>query len=77
MTTDRIASRGLEHPHPSRLDPRDPYRAEILAAHAEAVAAGKAGYLDPASGQFVFTAASLAAAGRCCLSGCRHCPYLE
>jgi hypothetical protein len=61
MTTERIASRGLEDPHPSRLDPHDPHRAQILAAPTEAVAAGKAGYLDPAFAQFVFTVASLAA----------------
>ena len=47
----------------------------IRRAHDRAVAAGEPGYLDPASGAFVFTAASLAARGECCGSGCRHCPY--
>ena len=44
-------------------------------AHDRAVAAGEPGYLDPASGAFVFTAVELAARGECCGSGCRHCPY--
>jgi hypothetical protein len=47
----------------------------IRAAHDAAVAAGEPGYLDPDSGLFVLTAAHLAAQGRCCGSGCRHCPY--
>jgi hypothetical protein len=48
---------------------------EIEAAHDLAVANGEDGYLDPASGLFVFTAAYLTARGTCCDSGCRHCPY--
>ena len=44
-------------------------------AHAVAVAAGEPGYLDPDSGLFVLTGAYLAARGRCCGNGCRHCPY--
>ena len=51
------------------------YAAEIARAHDAAVAAGEAGYLDPRTGYFVFTSASLAANGSCCESGCRHCPY--
>jgi len=47
----------------------------IRRAHDRAVAAGEPGYLDPASGAFVFTASELAARGECCGSGCRHCPY--
>ena len=47
----------------------------IREAHDRAVAAGEPGYLDPQTGYFVFTAAELAARGRCCGSGCRHCPY--
>jgi hypothetical protein len=49
--------------------------AEIRAAHDAAIAAGEAGYLDPGTGLFVFTAAFLADRGTCCDSGCRHCPY--
>jgi hypothetical protein len=44
-------------------------------AHDEAVLAGRPGYVDPDTGFFVFTAATLAARGHCCGSGCRHCPY--
>jgi hypothetical protein len=40
------------------------------------MAAGEAGYLDPATGLFVMTAAHLADRGTCCDSGCRHCPYV-
>ena len=43
--------------------------------HDAAVAAGEAGYIDPDSGLFVLTAASLLERGECCGSGCRHCPY--
>lgn len=44
-------------------------------AHDRADAAGDDGYLDPVSGLFVFTAGYLRRRGRCCGSGCRHCPY--
>ncbi len=37
--------------------------------------AGEPGYLDPDTGLFVLTAIALAARGRCCGEGCRHCPY--
>ncbi|MFA9429467.1 DUF5522 domain-containing protein [Egicoccus sp. AB-alg2] len=46
-----------------------------IRAHETAMARGEPGYLDPATGAFVFTAAALWARGRCCGSGCRHCPY--
>lgn len=46
-------------------------------AHDEAVDAGQAGYLDPATGLFVLTAAYLAERGSCCSQGCRHCPYTD
>jgi len=69
-------TRSLFEPHPSRLDPHHPQRVAILAAHAEAVAAGRDGYTDPVTGYFVFTAAYLASTGQCCESGCRHCPFI-
>jgi hypothetical protein len=59
--------------HPERLPVAG--RGEVLARHAAAVAAGEAGYDDPATGYFVFTAAYHRARGECCGSGCRHCPY--
>lgn len=43
--------------------------------HAQAVAAGQHGYLDPRTGLFIFTSLGLAAQGHCCGSGCMHCPY--
>jgi hypothetical protein len=64
-------------PHPSRLAPDHPRRAEILAAHAAALAADQAGYLDPETGLFVLTAGFLARRGICCTRGCRHCPYVD
>lgn len=46
-------------------------------AHDEAVAEGKAGYIDPDTGLFVLTAAYLRERGFCCSNGCRHCPWPE
>jgi hypothetical protein len=68
--------RDLDEPHPDRLAPDHPRRAEILAAHRAAVDAGEPGYLDPDTGLFVLTAAELLARGSCCDRGCRHCPYV-
>lgn len=53
-----------------------PDRAEILAAHDVAMANRQSGYLDPATGLFVLTAAFHARRGSCCHNGCRHCPYV-
>ncbi|QSB17568.1 hypothetical protein JQS43_25090 [Natronosporangium hydrolyticum] len=72
-----MAPRPLTEPHPSRLSPDHPRRAEILAAHSAALAAGASGYLDPATGLFALTARYLADQGRCCGSGCRHCPFVR
>jgi len=59
----------------ARVPPDDPATPVVLARHEDALDASVDGYLDPASGAFVFTAATLWARGRCCASGCRHCPY--
>lgn len=59
-----------------RLPSSDPAYDEILSAHARAMAAGEPGYLDPASGLYVMTAAYHADRGTCCGNGCRHCPYV-
>jgi hypothetical protein len=66
----------LHEPHPQRLALDHPRRAEIIDAHEAAMAAGRSGYPDPATGAFVFTAAELVAKGPCCENGCRHCPYV-
>ena len=71
-----LADRALTEPHPARLPLDHPNRNQILAAHAAALGADEAGYLDPASGLFVLTAGFLAARGTCCGRGCRHCPYV-
>lgn len=71
-----LASRQLTEPHPDRLAADHPRREEILARHGEALRRADVGYLDPASGLFVLSAAYLAKRGFCCTRGCRHCPYL-
>lgn len=71
-----LAGRGPDEPHPDRLAPGHPRRAEILAAHQAAREAGDTGYVDPATGYVVMTSAFLAARGTCCHQGCRHCPYV-
>ena len=43
--------------------------------HEEACHAKKDVYLDPTTGYHVFTAHAHEKRGRCCGSGCRHCPY--
>lgn len=34
-------------------------------------------YTDPDTGLYVLTAQYHLSRGRCCGSGCRHCPYAE
>jgi hypothetical protein len=72
-----LSPRPLTEPHPARLAPGHPRRAEILAAHAAALGEGRPGYLDPDTGLFVLTAGFLADRGTCCGRGCRHCPYTD
>ena len=72
---DPLRADGLQRPRPDRFGPTHPGFVGAMAAHSEAVAAAQPGYIDPASGLFVLTAAYLAARGDCCDSGCRHCPY--
>jgi hypothetical protein len=69
--------RPLDEPDPSRLPLDHPERARILDAHRAALGAGEPGYLDPVTGLFVMTAATLLERGYCCEQGCRHCPYVE
>lgn len=71
-----LADRPLDRPAASRLSLAHPRRAQILAAHAAAMAAGSPGYPDPETGLFVLTAAWLADRATCCDNGCRHCPYV-
>jgi hypothetical protein len=77
MVRASLADRALNEPHWSRLDPDRPDREAILAAHSAAMVSGDDGYVDPASGLFVFTAAWLADRGSCCETECRHCPYVS
>ena len=44
-------------------------------AHGRAVERGHSFYVDPATGLHVFTELGLGRRGRCCGSGCRHCPF--
>ena len=48
---------------------------EVLQAHEAAIERGENGYRDPETGLFVMTAAYLKSRGKCCGTGCRHCPY--
>ncbi len=64
-------------PHPARLDPGRGDYVEILESHHRAVMAGEPGYTDPASGLYALTARTLWDRGKCCTSGCRHCPWVE
>jgi len=43
--------------------------------HTAACAAGERTYRDPATGFHVFTAVAHVQRGKCCGSGCRHCPF--
>lgn len=72
-----LRSDWLDRPDPTRFAPDRPDYVAAMAGHAEAVAAGQAGYADPASGLFVMTAAYLRDRGWCCDRGCRHCPYVN
>lgn len=47
----------------------------FVAAHARAVAAGQRTYRDPVTGFVVMTELTHLDRGRCCGSGCRHCPF--
>lgn len=69
--TDAVA-----RPHPGRFAPGAPGYHDALAAHAQAVGCGDAGYLDPRNGLFVLTATYLLDRGYCCDRGCRHCPWV-
>jgi len=62
-------------PHPDRFGPDDPGYEAAMVAHHTATVGGEGGYLDPRTGLFVMTAASLAARP-CCEQDCRHCPWV-
>jgi hypothetical protein len=62
-------------PRVDRLDTDHPWYVPIVSAHEDALDGGRDTYRDPLTGYTVFTAAALWARGRCCESGCRHCPY--
>ena len=49
--------------------------ADIEEVHQKACAECKETYIDPATGYSVFTAYSHTKRGKCCGSGCRHCPF--
>ena len=76
MPSHRELPPALRLPHPSRLAPGHPRRAEILARHGAALDAGEAFYQDPATGLWVMTAQKLWQRP-CCDNGCRHCPWID
>jgi len=75
MPRDRSLPRPLSEPHPKRLASDAPQRQEILLRHEIAMALDQPGYKDPDTGNFVFTAKTLASLDRCCAMECRHCPF--
>ena len=48
---------------------------EIEEIHRKAVRKGEKTYIDPSTGYTVFTQLAMLERGKCCGSGCRHCPY--
>lgn len=64
-------------PLPRRYSPKHRGYDVGMRRHAVAVAAGVPAYIDPITGQMVFTARFLAEREYCCGSGCRHCPYVQ
>jgi hypothetical protein len=61
--------------HQTGSNPDDKLTPDVVDAHRSALARGAEGYLDPRTGLYVMTAGTLRARGKCCGSGCRHCPY--
>lgn len=53
----------------------DPNTPDFFPAHNSACSNKESFYLDPETGFHVFTQYALRQRGRCCGSGCRHCPY--
>eukprot|EP00187_Rhodella_violacea_P000115 CAMPEP_0174902446 /NCGR_PEP_ID=MMETSP0167-20121228/37840_1 /TAXON_ID=38298 /ORGANISM="Rhodella maculata, Strain CCMP736" /LENGTH=337 /DNA_ID=CAMNT_0016144453 /DNA_START=6 /DNA_END=1019 /DNA_ORIENTATION=- len=48
---------------------------DFFQVHSEACQRGETTYMDPATGYNVFTELAHKLRGKCCGSGCRHCPY--
>jgi hypothetical protein len=48
---------------------------DIESLHQQACNSCKDSYIDPLTGYSVFTAYSHTKRGKCCGSGCRHCPF--
>jgi hypothetical protein len=65
----------VDSPLPQRLPRDETVLQKVLTAHRAAVDKGDPVYIDPLTKRSVMTAAFLASRGRCCSSGCRHCPY--
>ncbi|KAG8436580.1 hypothetical protein GDO86_007620 [Hymenochirus boettgeri] len=64
--------RGLQGARVSGLD----FQAmQIVQIHQTACQAGQESYIDPHTGFSVFTRLAHLRRGKCCGSGCRHCPY--
>jgi len=48
---------------------------DFYTLHQQACERGDTFYTDPATGLFVFTEVAHKKRGKCCGSGCRHCPF--
>lgn len=53
------------------------YQQILQRLHKAACARNENGYTDPKTGYLVLTSKHLSNRGKCCGSGCRHCPYSE
>jgi iron complex transport system substrate-binding protein len=51
------------------------FSADFSTRHTAACEAGQVTYIDPETGYNVFTEVAHKRRGKCCGSGCRHCPY--
>ena len=69
-----VAWRCMADLHPD-ADVEDYVDSDAAALHDAACAAGEMFYTDPKTGYSVMTAYAHKQRGKCCGSGCRHCPY--
>ena len=64
-----------EETHASEVKLPDIEDGDFYIIHRQACEDGKMTYIDPVTKYMVFTELAHKARGKCCGSGCRHCPY--
>jgi len=70
-----MQSGGMRTTSPLSLMDDEEYQKLFKRLHEEACKDGKESYIDPRTGYLVFTKLKHLKRGKCCGSGCRHCPY--